>query len=96
MNLEEIRDEINRVDEQLLPLFLRRMELSARAAAWKKENGAPVRDPAREEAILTGAAARSGELADYARALYVEILRLSRAYQAGLLTEHPSGQEVRS
>ena len=42
MNLEEIRDEINRVDEQLLPLFLRRMELSARAAAWKKENGAPV------------------------------------------------------
>ena len=86
MHLEEIRAEINRVDEQLLPLFLRRMRLSARVAAWKKENGVPVADPAREEEILSAAAARSGELRPQARALYAEILRLSREYQEELLS----------
>lgn len=87
MELSEIREEINRVDEQLLPLFLKRMELSAQVAAYKKETGKPVYDGARERKILAGVSERAGDMAEYARLLYSEILQLSRSYQIQLLTE---------
>ena len=87
MELTEIREQINRVDDELLPLFLRRMELSARVAAYKKEAGMPVYDAAREQAILDKISGRAGEMGEYARQLYREIMRLSRAYQEQLLTE---------
>ena len=85
MELSKIREEINRVDDQLVPLFLRRMELSARVAAYKRATGMPVYDAAREETILSKVGVRAGEQAEYAVSLYREIMRLSRSYQETLL-----------
>ena len=87
MELSEIREGINRVDDQLLPLFLKRMELSAQVAAYKKETGKPVYDGERERKILAGVSERAGDMAEYARLLYSEIMQLSRSYQIQLLTE---------
>ena len=87
MELSEIREQISQVDDQLLPLFLRRMELSARVAAYKKEAGMPVYDGARERKILARVSERSGDMAEYARLLYSGIMQLSRAYQIQLLTD---------
>ena len=87
MDLSEIREQISQVDDQLLPLFLRRMELSARVAAYKKEAGMPVYDGARERKILARVSERSGDMAEYARLLYSGIMQLSRAYQIQLLTD---------
>ena len=52
LNLEEIRKEISTINDDMLTLFIKRMELSAQVAAYKKANGLPTLDRKREEAIL--------------------------------------------
>ena len=50
--LGKLREEIDEIDGQLLPLFLRRMDCSQRVAQLKGEAGMPVFSPQREQAIL--------------------------------------------
>ena len=42
MNLEELRLEIDKIDDQLIKLFEQRMDIAAKIGAYKKENGLPV------------------------------------------------------
>ena len=44
-------------------------------------------DAAREQAILDKISGRAGEMGEYARQLYREIMQLSRVYQEQLLTD---------
>lgn len=82
MELTEIREEIDKIDEELVRLFCARMGLSAQVADYKKAHGLPVHVPAREEAILRAVAERSGaEYAEYTCRLYAAIFELSRCYQ---------------
>ena len=50
--LGKLREEIDQIDGELLPLFLRRMDCSQRVAQLKKEAGMAVFAPQREQAIL--------------------------------------------
>ena len=81
MELDGLRREIDRVDDELIPLFVRRMALSDRVAAYKRENGRPTRSASREAEILASARARAGEYGAYAEKLYRAILALSRERQ---------------
>ena len=47
--LNEIRFELDKVDEQLIKLFLDRLELSEKVAKLKFDNGGNIYDPAREK-----------------------------------------------
>ena len=84
--LSLLRREIDAIDEEMLALFLRRMDAASRVAAYKEKAGLPVTQTGREEVILqkaeSGAPAR---LAPYARALFEKLMALSRAYQAELM-----------
>ena len=42
MELSEIREKIDAVDDQLLDLFLQRMDLSEEVAAYKNEHHLPI------------------------------------------------------
>lgn len=80
--LLSLRQEINAVDESLLPLILKRMEISNRIGSYKKQMSIPVLDENRENEILDKIAVRSGaEWAPYARAIYQKIMEMSRLYQ---------------
>ena len=82
MDLNEIRNDIDKIDEQLVKLFCDRMALSAKVADYKKENNIPIHVPARERAILQNVAQMAGaELGDYTRVLYSMLFELSRSYQ---------------
>ena len=59
--LGKLREEIDQIDEELLPLFLRRMDCSQRVAQLKKEAGMPVFAPQREQAILDRVRRHAGE-----------------------------------
>ncbi|MBQ5711786.1 MAG: chorismate mutase, partial [Oscillospiraceae bacterium] len=79
MGLDELRNEIDMIDEQLVKLFCQRMEVSARVADYKKENDMPILVPARERQVLAGVAEKAGEeMGDYARVLYSMLFELSR------------------
>ena len=61
MDINSLRADIDAVDSDLLDAFCRRMEISAKVAACKKENGLPVFDPARERQKLNDVANRTPE-----------------------------------
>jgi len=86
MNLDNLRVEIDAIDDELAALLARRMDLAARVAAIKRETGAPILQPEREKAIL----ARLGERMDAQflpalEMIYEAIFRASRAYQSTFL-----------
>ncbi len=81
MDLNELRQKIDDVDRELLPLFLKRMDLSREIAREKSRTGLPVQDRARERRILASVTEQSGENGEYARLLYSDILEFSRSCQ---------------
>ena len=82
MDLMELRQQINEIDREMLDLFLRRMQVSSNVAEYKRQNGLPVLDAARERELLANIAGQAGEdLDEYAIVLYSTILSLSRSYQ---------------
>ena len=86
MDIKELRAEIDKVDAELLKLFLRRMELSGDVAMWKKQQGCPIFDSSREQEKLAHIADGAGENMDkYARELWKKLMELSKNYQKSLI-----------
>ena len=81
MDLNELRNEINGIDDEILNLFLRRMALARQVAEYKREHNLPIYQPQREQEILESVAKRSGELGGYARELFTTLMDLSKQYQ---------------
>ena len=83
MDLSEIRQDIDRIDDQLVKLFCERMNLSAKVADYKKANNLPIYHPGRERAILQKVAEKAGpEMENYTRVMYSMLFELSRSYQS--------------
>ena len=86
MDLNDYRKRIDKIDEQLLALFVRRMETAGDIAAYKKANGLRVLDMRREKEKLREIADKTPEeLREYALSLYSLIFELSRSRQGRLL-----------
>ena len=85
MTLDEIRKEIDGIDAQLLPLFIRRMECAKQVAAVKKEQNLPVFNGGREQEILERIGGQAGEYGGEARILYSNMMDMSRALQYSLI-----------
>lgn len=84
-NLDEIRVEISRINEAMLALFVKRMELSAQVAQYKKQNGLPTLDRKREEEILQKVAdSTDDEYRQYALQFFKNLMDLSKDYQEKL------------
>ena len=82
LDLNQLRKEINEVDEKMVELFKKRMTIAASVAQYKKEHSLPVLDAARERALLARISDMAGEeFEGYARTLYHTMLDVSRAYQ---------------
>ncbi len=82
MELSDMRQEIDEIDRELVALFVRRMNVSADVAAYKKDVGMPVTDASRERALLDKVSDLAGkEFEEYTRTLYATVMELSRSYQ---------------
>ncbi len=92
LDLSELRKKIDNVDEQLLPLLLKRMNLSKQVAEYKHEAGIPVLNPAREKEILDKIGAQAGEYGGACKVVYSTMMDVSRALQHELLG---GGKELR-
>ena len=92
MNMNEIRGQIDTLDDEIRAAFLERMALSAKIAAYKQENGLPIHCPAREEEILSRlSAGLDAEMATYIKVLYDTLFCVSRAYQANCIADGTKG-----
>lgn len=52
MGLENLREEINSIDEEMTRLFEKRMETALKIAEYKKENNIPVLNQSREDEVI--------------------------------------------
>ena len=85
MNLDELRMEIDKIDDELVRLFVQRMEVSARIGDYKKAHNLPILVPERELQKLQDVAQKAGaDMEVYTRVLYSMLFELSRGYQAQL------------
>jgi len=80
MTLDELRVEIDRIDDQLLELYNRRMEYVHQVGELKNNTGAPIYRPEREQAILNRLKSQNhGKLTNEAiDALFLELFAVAR------------------
>ncbi|MDR2647396.1 MAG: chorismate mutase [Oscillospiraceae bacterium] len=90
-NIDELRGEIDVIDDRMANLFADRMVLAAEIAKAKQESGTVVLHRAREEAILRRLSGQvEKKWVPALRQLYETMFRLSRAHQEIMLSREPS------
>lgn len=87
--LDQYRNEIDQIDQQLSQLFLKRMSITEQVGRYKQEVGIPVLDASREREVLAQKATLTqdpkgqGQLAD----LFQSVMAISRKQQRQLVNE---------
>ncbi len=87
MELQDYRNRLDGIDDQIAALFKERMDTVKEIADFKRENRVPVLASGREREILNRVTGLVGpELEEYAKILWSTLLELSRDYQENRLT----------
>ena len=82
LSLDELRKQIDRTDQMLLTSFVTRMRICADIGKYKKKNGLPVFDEARErEKIEEIRKLAPDDMEESCVMLYNKIMELSRELQ---------------
>lgn len=92
IDLQTLRDKIDIIDRQLLPLFLERMEVCGKVAEYKIRTGMKVFDPVREKQVLDNKLSLLDD-PSYQSEVYEffnNIMTISRIRQAGIISESRS------
>lgn len=88
MEIQDLREKMNQIDEQLVGAFDDRMRVTLEIAKHKKENELPVVDPVREREVLNRLSTMvSEDMAMYTKLLYNTIFDISRSYQQRYMTQ---------
>jgi chorismate mutase/prephenate dehydrogenase len=97
--LDGLRAQIDSVDGEILQLLAKRMAIVTEVARAKREEGASVRDPGREQAVLDSRRARAeqlGLLPEFVESLFRLIMWASREYQSTLRAGVPLDTESKT
>lgn len=92
MDLKDLRNEIDKLDDELVPLLLKRMDISRQVAEYKVANGIPVLNEQREQEVLDLVAKDCGEQGEAMKTVFSSIMDASRALQHKIIG---GGQELR-
>ena len=90
MELLEIRDQLDKVDQEIVKLYKKRMDLCKEVAEIKLKTGKQVFDPEREKQKLDNVAGLLTDTFDKKaiRELYRQMMTVSRRLQLGVLAEN--------
>lgn len=92
MDLLDLRNEIDKLDDELVPLLLKRMDISRQVAEYKVKNGIPVLNEKREQEVLDLVAKDCGEQGEAMKTVFSAIMDASRALQHKIIG---GGKELR-
>lgn len=95
--LENLRVEIDKVDKEILPLFLKRMELCGKVAEFKRKTGMEIFDPIRERQVLDNKMQLldSPDMADEVYEFFNSMMCISRVRQGKFLRETAENKSCR-
>lgn len=96
MDLQECREELDKIDREIVELFERRMEVCGCVAETKISSGKAVYDGEREKQKLDAVSGMAhGEFNQIAvKELFSQMMAISRRYQYRLLAEHGKGADL--
>lgn len=83
MKLNELRNEINKIDKDMLDLFLKRMEMSRLIGLYKKEHKLPIIDERREKELIQKQKEMlsNEQIWPYYKSFLKEVMQISKEYQ---------------
>lgn len=90
MDISNYREEIDRIDKELVQLIDERMRVAEKIAEWKVANGKRIIDPIREHALLEKIADMSADdLLYYNKMIFTMLMEMSVDHQH-MYTAHES------
>lgn len=88
MDLNESRKNLDYIDDEILKLFIKRLNVVKGIAEYKKENNMPILQQDRENEVLERVSKKAGEeLSPYAKELFVDIMKISKDLQKDILNK---------
>lgn len=98
MDIESLRAQIDKIDDEITKIFTERMEVSQQISQYKRDNKLLVLDRSREREILARVTKDAApELEVYIKTLFSTLFSLSRSYQNALLAQgNPLADEIRN
>jgi monofunctional chorismate mutase len=83
MNLEELRSQIEEVDQEMMKLFIKRMNISKQIGQYKKEHHLAIFDAKREEELIEKYVLKLNEpsLSLLYKEFIIKIMKLSKEVQ---------------
>ncbi|MGN1481687.1 bifunctional chorismate mutase/prephenate dehydratase [Porcipelethomonas sp.] len=91
MDLDLLRNEIDKLDKEILSAFEKRMDLCRQVAIYKKENNLPIFQEGREKEIIKKVRNNApAHLEDSSAALFTEIMDISKCLQQQELLKNKS------
>lgn len=94
VELAAARDEIERIDREIIGLLGRRLTLGKRTGDLKRQAGLPILDPTREAAVIrrvTTVAREAGLPPEPVREVFWQIIGMSRQIQQSARAERDEG-----
>ena len=83
-DMQALRERINAIDSELIPLFVERMRIAGEIGEYKRINSLPVVDAAREALVIERAVAAAPEdMAELVRDFTSQLIRLAKERQGG-------------
>mgnify|MGYP001681442688 FL=1 len=92
-DLDEYRQQINHIDEQMLKLFAERMQVVKKIGLYKLENHLPIDNQQRENENMKRIAEmiETDSVRKYARSWYRHMMELAKRYQKDLQQKEGGG-----
>ncbi len=94
MNIDQLRNEIDQINEQITELLVKRMKVVAEIAEYKHEKGLPVCNPAREQSVLNQVQSLAGEYAPYAKTLFTTLMQMAKQHEYSAFCRKESQMET--
>ena len=87
MELQEIREEIRQIDEEMAELFCRRMEAVRKVAAYKNRRGLPILDQEQEARVIEGRSSliKNQELLPFYIEFLKDVMKVSKHWHQYLI-----------
>lgn len=98
MDINELREQLNAIDDELVSTFGKRMEIAGKIAQYKHDNNVSVSDRTREREVIHRVTGKvKPELAGYTKSLYNTLFDLSKTYQNSLMkTDSKLPRDIRT
>ena len=81
MNLEQYREQLDKLDRDILEVLKKRFEISKQIGMWKKENNKPIEDLERETQVIESKIELSALPREFIEELFKLIFRQSKELQ---------------